>query len=950
MGSIQNIFDDSFLESLYNIVSRDFELPDYSQKKNENLYIILSNYYNLSRLILDLDKKNYFYDKNFRFFFVKAVFEGNFDCIYKNFEYLIDLKKRTNGTINIIDDVKLLYNLFSYRDFSLTHVSLDTLEVEHSLIVDSVPSEDVYEAYGSIDDFSSIINDIAHNSDIPRLFYTLLPTHYDIGYNISNYCFDKLILNRIPSIINNLSICEMCQIPLVDGAFPFYSFKLSEDIAFFKERYAPLNNIGIFYTDLKHKIEKLRSYKSIFGSFKEIFNRLDSISKNLFSSNFNIFDYFMKDENLSLFDEIVMSLDSYIDFSGFLSYKIADFCDLSNIIADELGSKLYLYYYLDKNSNSLFRIGRGGSIYTLNTMKAIAQIKKDEIDGKISYDDAILKVKEIFSDYYINDYGSLCYKGDASLMSFPDINSNNFAVYFLLCENYFKSLKDLNCSFEDIYDFILKNLRKSNNRFCESFIDLLKINPQIINYFNIEDSGINDEIGDSFYRFEEMKEYGFYGSIETCLSFKLEDFDFSSDSMSEKDIIKLFDIMALRYHSRINLDDFYKNNYYTLPNSDGSYAMKDLYKNKVFNWKRDRIHTLIYFAYLENNMAHDVSDYTIYNYLRVVDHYSNLFAKNFTFKFNELKKVTDRLLSDIKDNCLIPNNLLYGSKLSSVIKKVRTILCDSSVTDKRSALIQYLGNVKNGDFNSSFIDSFLDKFVSDSEFYSLYFDLAIECVNDFDYKEEFIKNIIIKFYEDLKKMRTENNDNSDSLRVTKEEASQFYEKYGYLIDIRYDSNSNCAVLYMLDKYLEFTHSVHMLHLPNVIIPSMNNAILEFYDTYNETKMSKGIDSNFEFHIKTSANARVPMKVLDANNSYSVSPNVIKACRELTEQGWFSDSCFGEKYFFDMDDLESAIQILKHSFDSLNYTYLSGVVRSAIKLKNEQRLSSYALSAKKGVHI
>lgn len=916
-------------------------LPDYSKKFQEPYCDeVLSNYYYFFGLLKIYGKENFLLNKNFRYLFVKSVFEGTFDSIENNFQYLTNLKKNTS--INIIDDVELLFNLFSYRGFFFINGTIESIEFAHSLVVDANPSEKVYENFGKIEDFYTIIDNIARNKSIPPLFGNIFPGLSFYKHIIGKKTFvECVIINYATQLASDISICEMCDLPLSRGSMSYYYNKLNEDNNFFKERYVSGNQSGIVWSSLKARLKKTKCFPWLIGSFKDIFNKLESISKNIPSAHSNLFDYFMTEENLPLFDKIVTSLNSYIDYSNYTVKKISDFNELSYEIVNELCSKLHLYYYLNENNNnSLFRKNTN----IMQTLKYLAQIKKDEIDGVITHQEAISKVNKLFSFYSVEmsnksgEYSLRCNIRDInSNFTLTTVDSSNFAPYLLLCDDYFTESE---CFFLDIYDFIMNCLNRSNNTngvnntigLPTDFINLLKINPYMIDYFNIPNDdlkNIKDVIIDALDKLDIVENISFLSKLNPCLAFNFENFDLDSLTMSQEELNSLFDTMAVRYHTRIGFDSFYKNNVSSVINIDGIYSMKNLYKSGTFTWERDRIHTLIYFAYLENNMAHDVSDSAIFSHLRSIDYFSNIFSNDFSANFNSLKKKIETFIEGIKKNCFRPANSLNDIGLSSILKEVKRILSDISIIDKRNALNMYLGRISYGTFDNSFIDLFLNTFNNNSDFCLTYFDLAIEKMQDFENKSKCVKSIILQFYKDLKTMRLENYNESDSLVVTKEEAKQFYEKYGYLIDIRFDNSSknNCAVLYMMDKHLEFTHSVHISDVPNMVIPSMGNSILEFYDVIGDARVDKNVDSNFEFHIKSTVNCRQNMNVHEHIIPNSDLLNTIKSEFD------------NDKLFYTKEEMDAIISKYRHLFSGLKTKEAYQCFCKRLKEWNEQELLS-----------
>lgn len=839
---------------LFNIVKKKYKISKYEKKlKIPHSEIVVTNYYKMISLLKEYDIYEYLNDDSFQLLFIKMIFDGTMDAIEFNFEYLRQLNVEKG--INIINNVNKFVKLFSCRNYSLINCPLSSIELTHSLVFDAVSSETIKEKYGAPDQFVYILDRYASGKEYPELFRRVFPFVERSSCNwIGMKLAESISLQNAIDLCNEVMISEVTRFPYGVNVPTLYSAKSWEDVVFLKGRYS--NMPGYSWSNIFYSLKQLNCFFTIFGSFTYLFKRMESINRNLYNGNFNLLDFFMKPENMPLFDKLVCSLDSYIDYREYKLAKVVDYNDIVVELVNELSSKLFFYssLYQLRNDASVFV----GNYHTIDVLKIIAQIKKDELDGIITNEEALNKCNRLLAyfkdirlnkkdnvNFYIarNDFTNLLssVEYDSS-----DIDEHNFGLYISLCDDYFEKSDSV---FLSVSDFILNTLKYNNGVISDKIRKLIVTDFNILNIVDFDLSTIS-AVHRILNQQEIYKKLVFISDLHTCAAFDFENFDLFAQNLDSDIIFAIFDAMAIRYHSRIKFSGFYssvKSEY--IEREKGIYQLKELFRKGIMNWERDRIHVYNYFIYLENNLAHDIDESVLNYYFKDQDYFSP--------GFDSMKSKIDKFFKDAEE--LMKNNHISNSS-DGLLDYVYSILGnENSVSEKIYLIERYIGCNE-----TSLVTDFVNSISNNLDSCLLYLKLLKEKNQDFKYKSDYAINIINDFYSKLKTIRIENNTyDPENLQLTKDEQKAFYERFGYLIDIRYDSGDDkrdgMAVLYIMDKYMEVLHSVHLKNMPRIIVESFNN---------KEVDLDENIDFLFDnCHLKVAENNRQSILI---NSNFNIT--------------------------------------------------------------------------------
>ncbi len=841
---------------LYNMVKVDYPMLNYSYIIESPDFIkVVYNYELFSKLLGMYGIVDYLDNPKFRYSFIKAIFEGNYEILEENFLYLEEVKLKYQ--INILDDVEKLSTLLLYNGSTFAKTKIVSLQFVHSYCLDTIPSDFIEKQLGTKEEFNYVLDAIASNEKVPVFFESLFPIFNFSSkkyYLLSDTDFDNLLFRHLDTVIRRL-----VRMMLTGDSKYSEDVRLlfNADVKFLSLRYfEDINN-----ESSKNYIFNLMNSsfgKKFFGCFHILYNRLKSIDKNLIEGGYSTFDYFCSpvghydktfEERFELLHQMVASLDNYAEYSDFSAVQLIEYDNNYLDIINELSSKLHLFSYIYNDvfscNNEKFFVQK---YKTVNVLMCLAQIKKDEIDGLITKEEAISKVKKLififyrkknknpqlkFTDYFFDN------PEEVNEYRITSITKENFSCYALLANGYFDSIKFINeespenCeAFDDIYDFILKTISVKNNK-SDDFSKLIERDPNLINFLKLDKIFTGKELEqfyDLYERFKISSNITYLSSINNNLS---SSFDFSlinSENLSIEQLNEYFDSLAVRYHSRLVLSDFYSSTINGVGYSNCIYDIKNKFKKGEFSWPRDRIHILIYCAYLENNLAHDVSE-SVFNYMIKDDDF-------FSTPINKNKK--DDLFISIRDILQVIKNNNPHNVWTSIFNNIYDILCnvDDSGFEKREKLIGLIKDEKLVEVLLSIYDTY------GSDFLTSYF-LVIE--EDYCYKNkiELAKQIVNQFYCDLFEMRKESYDSSTSFVLSIEETKDFYNKYGYLIDIRVDNNERTgrnAVIDLIDKNFDVVVSIHLKGVKQIAINSCNSNLI----------LVDGVESCFSYFLKTSS--------------------------------------------------------------------------------------------------
>lgn len=375
----------------------------------------------------------------------------------------------------------------------------------------------------------------------------------------------------------------------------------------------------------------------------------------------------------------------------------------------------------------------------------------------------------------------------------------------MMCDDYFKIGTS---PFLSVNDFIVNTFHINSGLLSKKIRTLIEIDPNLLNILEFDYSTINN-VEDILRKHKYISDVSFIEDLKTCAAYDFEDYNVFVPNLSSNTINAMFDAMAIRYHSRIRFSNFYNTaNEMYLDGEKGIYQLKELFRLGKMDWNKDRIHVYNYFAYLENNLAHDVEEHVIDYYFKNHDYFSKTFSHD--------KYVIDSFLSNAS---YYISSLHPGTSTDNLLNYVYLVLeRDTSIDNKISLLENYIGC-----HGIPLVSNFLNRFSNKIDSCLLYLNLLKEQQQNFKLKSNYAYHIIIDFYDKLKQIRVSNGTfDINNFQLSPDEQNEFYTKYGYLIDIRYDVNKDIPVLYVMDKYMDIAHSIHLKGMDSVTIPSFGN--------------------------------------------------------------------------------------------------------------------------------
>lgn len=902
--------DNNIIE-LYKKVCEEFELPDYSFLLVEPyLTDIMSNYYRFCYLLKEYDKYDYLNNKTFRYLFIRGIFEGDLDAVISNFEYLNRLKEKG---INILDNVEYLCNFLLYNNIFFLKGRIDTVEFVHSSLLESVPSEVVKEEFG--DNFFNILESISKDEKLPNSFYRLIRSFSSRGCNDVE-SFNEMVLNNGTYLIRDV-IKQQLTGDLSDRSY-YYSL-IFEDRLLFAKKYF---NGNISSAELNEFIDVYigcSQLRKLIGYFSLLSNKLNSIDKNVFDNKTCLFDMLVSSEYIKIFEMMLISLDSYSNDKE-IERLYSDKLEKNSLeLVNELCSKIHLFSYLFDNSGNMFDPKKK----IMDVIKCLAQIKKDEIDGLIASEEAQRKANRLF-ELLENvkrknpniDFGNYFFDDEDETLEYSNltIKQEEISFYAILSNEYFEKG---NTTYLNIYDFIVQSLKEKNNSYDESFVDLVRIDPHLLNILPFDKNRVPNffsKVSKVLARYELSYDTHFVSKIDDCSSLYFDTSLLAQPEASKEELNIMFDNMAYRYHSRLGLSDYYKNNNEFLASKNGIYIMKELYNSGELKWENDRIHTLLYFACLENNMAHDVGENVIFYRLREKDYFSRKNIVENSNTFNDFKKTIIEVLYEIKVKYSNVN-----SAYLRIYKELHRIFENDNIVDKRKALQLLFED------NELLVDKFLALYNSDKELFDIYFNLVIDEEVAFYNKKNYAACIVNMFYRDLFALRKKNNNLSNSLVISLEETKEFYDKYGYMIDIRIDEYNGIPVLHLMDKNLDIICGIHLKDVDGISIDVLNGYVLN---------LDESVKDNFSFLLKTSRNNRQEIQVGVKIHSLSIETDIL-------------DEYEGEQFFYETQDLNNLI-IKYHLIERLyDYDDAYKYLCQCLKKWNENKIKNLSCQYKNG---
>lgn len=707
---------------IYDEVKSKYPLPDYSKKVDlKNACKVLNRFYQIQCILKKHKVYDYLEYDEFKLLFVKMVFDGTVENIEANFEFLRDLY--IDYGIDFFSNYRKLVNLFSFRNYSLINCSLSIVEMSHFLVSDAVYSEKAIEQFGEAEQFPYILDKVASNDKYPELFFLCFPLiNTGIYTDISKKLADEVSFSNAIHISNEVVIAEATNKTLSSANSSLMNLKIKEDFDFFKELYSGKSNddlLKFFQSMISHDC-----FYTLKGSFRNLYRRLDSINANVFNGQFDIYDYFLNVDkvinnknnysNIDLFNDIIVNLKSFFDYRDFKNEKKLDYDTISTEIVGEFTSKFFFYsslFKLNGNFQSYYRLCNGKESEELLTgiLKYLAQIKKDELDGLITREDAISRFNNLFE--CINPIGicSLNDENKKSIKNLIDLNvelnifltneCNKCSIddkvipaYLMLTDDYFKNGKSVYLDLDDFISYAIKV--KSNGK--DEIGKLIDIDPNLSNLFRFNYQPNNF-----------VQDYSFMEDLNPCAAYDFKQYDMFNPNLGINDVNKMFDAMAVRYHSRIKFCDY--RNFVNERNVEkGIYKLKELFKNGYLTWDKDRIHVYNYFLYLENNLAHDISENVIDYYLKNFDYFSP--------SLNKEKQEINNVKNKIKKLYHCDDETALNFICSEIEKKDfnnNNLLSNSSFSKKCELIIKYIGLLQEQSLDFKFKAAYAEHIIID---------------------------------------------------------------------------------------------------------------------------------------------------------------------------------------------------------------------------------------------